>query len=95
MRPGQGGCWGVRSGIAALGGWLDLRQEGRFRTVLTNRTGRPLLWRAGFRGLHASLRVGGRPTPTSPQRGYDRYGSPATCLECVLRDGETLDVSVA
>jgi hypothetical protein len=87
--------WLSCEGLAALGGWLDVRQEGRRRTVLTNRTGRPLLWRAGFRGLHARCLVAGRPTPASPQRVCDRYGSPATYVECLVRDGETLDVAVA
>lgn len=82
-------------GISVLGGQIGLVQHGRSRTTLANSTGRPLLWRAEFAGLHDTLKLGGSFMPTCPQREFDGNGQPVTWCEVVIDDGQELTVQTA
>jgi hypothetical protein len=71
--------WAQISALPCLGNLLDVRHEGLKETVLANRAGEALFWRAVLPGHHAQLLVDGEPQHPEWVRG--RHGEP----QCVVK----------
>lgn len=76
--------------IKVFGGEIDL-YETADETVLTNRTGREVTWRAGFDGSQAELLVDGLPRKAA--EAVSRFVRRYSFVDVAVADGQTVRVS--
>ena len=83
--------WAELAGVPVLGNVIDVRHELRGRSVLTNRSGPAITWRAEFFPPLKELAVDGR--PMTAFEGEDEAGMPVSWVVVEVLPGRAVTVS--
>jgi alpha-galactosidase len=83
--------WAELEGVPVHGNVVDVRHEGRRRSVLTNRSGPALTWRAAFDGKWKEVIVNGRATEAF--QGTDEAGRALSWVVAEVPPGGTVTIS--
>jgi hypothetical protein len=80
-------AWAGLRGLPVFDALVDLRHDGRRSTTLTQRSGRPFVWRAVIEGAFADLAVDG--TARSASHGVDSAGRHVSWVDVEMFAGRT------